>query len=137
VVLPALTDLSVLLEDQLSLVSICVGSSVAQDQLWGQMETERLLSHAALWFLCPEGSEWVPLISSVGLTYPYRLVCTPGWLALSSWCTCSSEVQDQLQAQAETGRLLFHVAPWFQCPEGSWQVPLSSSGGLTCAHRLV
>ena len=29
------------------------------------------------------------------------------------------------------------AAPRFLGPEGSWRVPLSSSGGLTCTHKLV
>ena len=38
---------------------------------------------AASWFMCLEGSRWVPLSSSGGLTCAYRLICTPGRLALS------------------------------------------------------
>jgi hypothetical protein len=33
--------------------------------------------------------------------------------------------------------LLLPLIIWFLCPEGSRCVPLSRSGGLTCAHRLV
>ena len=39
--------------------------------------------------------------------------------------------QDQLQVQTETGRILPQADPQFLCPEGSGQVPLSSSGGPT------
>jgi hypothetical protein len=46
-------------------------------------------------------------------------------------------VKDQLLMQRENRRLLSQAAPWFLCPEGSGWVPLSSSGGLTCSHRLV
>jgi hypothetical protein len=35
----------------------------------------------------------------------------------------------------KTGRILFQSVLPFQCPEGSGQVPQSTSGGLTCAHR--
>ena len=76
-VLPVLTGLSALLGDQLSLGSIFVCNSVAQNQLLVQTETGRLLSQAAPWFL---GSGRVHLSSSGGA---HRLGCTPGWLALS------------------------------------------------------
>jgi hypothetical protein len=46
---------------------ICLCSSVAQDQLWAQMETVILLSQAVPQFLCPEGSGQVPLSSNVVL----------------------------------------------------------------------
>ena len=49
----------------------------------------------------------------------------------------SAEAQDQLQAQMETGSILTQAAPQFLCPESSRWVPLSRSGGLTCAHSLV
>ena len=45
--------------------------------------------------------------------------------------------QSQLWVQTETGRILSQSAPHFLCPEGSGQVPLRVSDGLTCAHRLV
>jgi hypothetical protein len=61
---------------------ICICSSVAQDQLQTQMETRSLLSQAAPWFLCPEGSGWIPLSRNGGLTCTHRLVCTPEKLAL-------------------------------------------------------
>jgi hypothetical protein len=37
----------------------------------------------------------------------------------------------------ETGRILYQAAPQFLCPEIFGQVTLSTSGGPTCAHRLV
>ena len=70
--------------------SIYVCSSVAQDQLWAQTVTERLLSQTAPRFLCPEGSRRVPLSSSDGSTCTHRLVCTPGRLDLS-WCHLGME----------------------------------------------
>ena len=45
--------------------------------------------------------------------------------------------QDQFWVQMENGRLLSQASPWFLCPEGSEQVPLSSSGCPTCTHRPV
>jgi hypothetical protein len=58
---------------------------------------------------------------------------------LSPGCICvsSSVAQDQFLVLRETGRLLSQTTPGFLCPEGSRRVPLSSIGGLTCAHRLV
>ena len=50
-----------LLRGKLCLVGIGVWRAVAQDQLWVQMETGRVLSQAAPQFLCPEGSGQVPL----------------------------------------------------------------------------
>jgi hypothetical protein len=49
------------------------------------METGRILSQAAPWFLCPEGSRWVSLSRSVGLTCAHGCVCTPRTPALSLW----------------------------------------------------
>ena len=46
-------------------------------------------------------------------------------------------VQGQFQMQTETITILSHAAPWSLCPKGSSQVPLSRSGGLTCANRCV
>jgi hypothetical protein len=37
----------------------------------------------------------------------------------------------------ETGSLLSQATPQFLCPEGSGQVPLSSSGGPACTHSPV
>ena len=45
--------------------------------------------------------------------------------------------QNQLQVQTEPRRILSQADPQFLCPEGSGQVPLSRSGGLTCACRHV
>ena len=50
--------------------------TMAQDQLQAQRETGRILSQAALWFLCPEGSGWFPLSRSGGLIYAHRYVGT-------------------------------------------------------------
>ena len=50
---------------------------------------------------------------------------------------CRAVAQYQLWVQTETGRILSQSAPHFLCPEGSGQVPLRVSDGLTCAHRLV
>jgi hypothetical protein len=74
---------SVLLGDQLSLGGIWVWRAVAQGQVWPQMETGRILSHAAPWFLCPEGSQWVPLSRNVGLTCAHKCFHTPQRWALS------------------------------------------------------
>ena len=52
-------------------------------------------------------------------------------------CVCSAVAQDQLLVQIETRRLLSQASHRFLCPEGSRRVPLSSSDGFTCAHRLV
>jgi hypothetical protein len=68
----------------------CVRSSVAQDQLWVMIETGRLLSQVAPWFLCPEGSGRVPLNSSGGPICTHRPVHTPGGLT-PSWCYFSIE----------------------------------------------
>ena len=84
-VLPMLTAMSALLGDELSPGSIWVCSVVAQDQLWTQMETRRLLSQATSCFLCPVGCGQVPLSWSGGLTCFHRLVCTPRMLSLSRW----------------------------------------------------
>ena len=62
-----------------------VCSSVAQDQLWAQTETGRLLSQAAPWFLCPQGSGRVSLSSMGDPTYNHRPVCTP-WRLFPSQC---------------------------------------------------
>jgi hypothetical protein len=59
---------------------------------------------------------------------------------LSHLQACVSVLKDQFFPSvpgAETGRILSQAAPWFLCPEGSRQIPLSSSGGLTCVHRPV
>ena len=52
-----------------------------------QTETRRILSQSAPWFLCPDGSGWVPLgpgiYGSDDLTYALRCVSTPG---RSSFC---------------------------------------------------
>jgi hypothetical protein len=45
--------------------------------------------------------------------------------------------QDQLWVQTESRRILYQAVPFFLCPDVSWHVPWSISGGLTCAHRLV
>lgn len=58
-----------------------------------QMETRKILSQAAPWFLCTEVSGQVPLISSGGLTQAHRHVHTPGRIWV--WNTVA---QDQLQA---------------------------------------
>ena len=47
------------------------------------------------------------------------------------WITVA---QDQLPVQMETGRILSQAVPRIPCHEGSGLVPLSISGGLTCAH---
>lgn len=60
--------------------SISVWSAVAQDQLWVQMETGRILSQAAPPLLSPEVSGWVPQSRSVGLTCAHSI---PGRPALS------------------------------------------------------
>ena len=111
-VLPVLTGVSVLLGDQLFLGGIWVWSAVAQDKLWDQGETIRLLSQGAPWFLCPQVSRYVPLRRSGDLTCSHRLVSTPGRLALFQWYLCMERcgtgsaldtmAQDQLQFQ-ETG----------------------------------
>ena len=79
--------------------SICVCSSMAQGQLWAQMETGGLLSWAAPGFLCPEGSGWVPLSSSGGPTCTHRLSARLGSLLPSSTIWVWSPVaEDWLQA---------------------------------------
>jgi hypothetical protein len=70
-----------LMGDQPSSGNICVCSTVAQDQLWSQIETGRLLFQAAPWFLCPEASGQVLLSRSGCLPCTYRLFHTPGRLA--------------------------------------------------------
>jgi hypothetical protein len=60
--------------DQFSLGGIWVWRAVTQDQLPVQMENEWILSQAAPRFLCPEGSGWVPLSRSSGLTCAHRHV---------------------------------------------------------------
>jgi hypothetical protein len=55
----------VLLGDHLSPSGFWVWSAVAQVQFQAQMETRRILPHAAPQFLCPEGSE----IFSISLKY--------------------------------------------------------------------
>ena len=77
VFLPVLTTMSALLNNQLFPGGICVWRTVARDQLWMQMETRRILSQAAPWILCPEGSGLVPLSRSGGLTCAHRFFCTP------------------------------------------------------------
>ena len=57
-------------------------------------------------------------------------------LSLGGFCICSAVAQYQLWAQMETGRLSSQAAPQFLCPGGSPKVPLSSSGGFTCVHRV-
>ena len=57
-------------------------------------------------------------------------------LSLGGFCICSAVAQYQLWAQMETGRLSSQAAPQFLCPGGSPKVPLSSSGGPACTHRL-
>jgi hypothetical protein len=52
-------------------------------------------------------------------------------------CVWSTVAQDMFLGQTETGRILSQAAPRFLCLEGSGRVPLSRSGGLTCAQRLV
>ena len=42
--------------------------AMAQDKLPAQMEIGRIISQAASWFLCPEGSWQVLLSRNVGLT---------------------------------------------------------------------
>lgn len=67
----------------------------------------------------------------------HRYVGTPSRPALSWWYfLCSSVPQDQLWAQMKNGRVLSQAAPQFLCPEGSRQVPLSSSGGLPALTGL-
>ena len=83
VVLSVGTCVLSLLGDQLSLSTIWVWRTVAQGQFWAQMETGSILSQAAPHFLFPEGSRWVPLSRSGGLTCAHRLVSTPGRPALS------------------------------------------------------
>ena len=92
-----------LLGDQLSPGGICICSAVAQDQLWVQMETRRLLSQAASWFLWPEGWGRVPMSSSHGFTCAHRHVHTTERLAVS-WRYLGMEpmAQDQLWVQTET-----------------------------------
>ena len=51
--------------------------TVAEDLLQVETETRRLLSQAAPPFLCPEGSERVPLSSSGGPPCTRRPVCIP------------------------------------------------------------
>jgi hypothetical protein len=48
-----------------------------------QKETRRILFPTDPWFLCPEGSGWVPLSSSGGPTCTDRPVCIPGSLTFS------------------------------------------------------
>ena len=78
-----LTGVSALLGAQISPDGISVCSAVAQDQLWEQMETRRLLSQVSAQLLCPEGSGRVPLSISSGFICTHRLLSTPGRLALS------------------------------------------------------
>jgi hypothetical protein len=70
VVLPVLTGVLTLLENQLSPYGIWVWNTVAKDhQLLAQMETGSILPQTASQFLCPEGSGKVPLCTpfSIGL----------------------------------------------------------------------
>ena len=60
-----LAGMLTLLGDQFSPGSIWVWRAVAQGQLWVQMETGSILSLAVPCFLCPNGSEWVPLGSGI------------------------------------------------------------------------
>jgi hypothetical protein len=55
-VLPVLASKSALPGDQLSPDGIWVWNAVAQDQLWVQMETGRILSQDTSQFLCSKGS---------------------------------------------------------------------------------
>lgn len=84
---------------------------MAQDQLWVQMETGRILPQAPPQFLCHEGSRWVPLSRNGGLNCAHRCVCTPGRPALPNgiwiWSTVA---QDQLLLQTETQGLVFKYA---------------------------
>jgi hypothetical protein len=75
---------------------------------------------------------------SGGLTCPCRCVSTPGRLGLS-WCYLGMEPCGRVSApgQMKTRRLLSQTASHFLCPECSGWVPLSRSGGLTCAYRYV
>jgi hypothetical protein len=77
-VLPVLTGVLVLLGDQLSPGGIWLWSAVAQCQLLAQMQTGRILSQDAPWFLHLEVSQWVSKSRSGGLTCVYRCVCTSG-----------------------------------------------------------
>jgi hypothetical protein len=65
---PLLSGMSALLGYQLSSGGIWVWRAVEQGQLQVQVETGRILFQAALQFLCPEGSGWVPQSRSGGLT---------------------------------------------------------------------
>ena len=82
-VLLVFTGVSGLLEDQLSPDGIWVWNTVAQEQLPVQTESRKILSQAALCFLCPEGSGQVPLSRSSSLTCVHRLLSTPGKPAFS------------------------------------------------------
>ena len=98
---------------------------------------------AVPWFLCPNGSGRVPLGPGIWT----EVVVLPELTGVSALlgdqlssggiCECRSVAQDQLWAQTETRILLSQATPRFLCPEGSGWVPLSSSGGPTCTHRLV
>jgi hypothetical protein len=78
------------------------------------------------------GAEVVVLPVLTGMSTFMRDQLSPGhtWV----WSTVA---QDQLQVQMETGRILLQADFQFLCPDGSRQVPLRRSGGLTCVHRVV
>ena len=78
--LAVLYDVSALLGDQLSPGRIWVQRAVAQACLGAQMETRRILSLAALWFLYPVGSWWI----SIGLTFGAIVVVSPATLNVSA-----------------------------------------------------
>ena len=80
---PSYKPVSVLVGDHFSLGGIWEWRAVAQISSRVLMETRRILSLAVPWFLCPEGSQWVPLSSSSGHTCAHRLVHSPGRLAFS------------------------------------------------------
>ena len=94
---------SVFLEDQFSLGKICLWRAVVQGQLWAQTEPGWILPLAVTWFLCHDGSVWVPL----GSVFWAEMVVLPmftGILALlgvklssSHFWMRSAVAQDQLQ----------------------------------------
>lgn len=76
---------------------------------------------------------------SGGFTCAHRHV-DPSGISFLSWCYLGMDpcVRGSAQlAQKETRRLLSQAAPMILCPEGSWWISLSSSGGFSCTHRLV
>ena len=93
---------------QYSCVSgIWLQRSMSQGQLLAQMETRRVLSQAAPWFLRPDDSRQVPWSRSCGLpVFTGKSAVPRAQLSPSSIWVWSTVEQDQLPMQMETGRFL-------------------------------